>query len=63
VFFGDFGLISYGRRDERWRLALGPFNNVNGHGSSPVLVDDLVVLLATRIRTRSWWRRTRTRGG
>lgn len=38
VFFGDYGLISY-RFDghERWRLPLGPFNNVNGHGSSPVL--------------------------
>jgi outer membrane protein assembly factor BamB len=46
VFFGDFGLLAYdfaGR--ERWRLPLGPFNNPNGHGSSPVLVDDLVILL------------------
>ena len=46
VFFGDFGLISYDLNGkERWRLPLGPFNNTNGHGSSPVLVDDLVVLL------------------
>ena len=46
VFFGDFGLISY-RLDgeERWRLPLGPFNNMNGHGSSPILVDDLLVVL------------------
>lgn len=46
VFFGDFGLISY-RFDgtERWRLPLGPFNNVNGHGSSPVVVDDKVILV------------------
>ena len=46
VFFGDYGLISYtldGR--ERWKVPLGPFNNVNGHGSSPVVVGDLVVLL------------------
>ena len=46
VFFGDFGLIAYdlnGR--ELWQHRLGPFNNVNGHGSSPVLVDDLLVLL------------------
>ncbi len=45
VFFADFGLISYdmdGR--ERWRLALGPFNNLYGMGASPVLVADLVVL-------------------
>ena len=46
VFFGDFGLVSY-RLDgkERWRLPLGPFNNMNGHGSSPILVDDLLVVL------------------
>jgi len=45
VFFGDFGLLSYTRDgEERWRVPLGPFNNVNGHGSSPVLVGDLVIL-------------------
>jgi outer membrane protein assembly factor BamB len=46
VFFGDFGLISYdfdGR--ERWRVPLGPFTNAYGMGSSPILVDDLVVLV------------------
>src|SRR5436190_4485929 len=46
VFFADFGLISYdmdGR--ERWRLSLGPFNNLYGMGASPVLVDDVVVLV------------------
>jgi len=40
------GLLSYdmdGR--ERWRLPLGPFNNLYGMGASPVLVDDLVVLV------------------
>ena len=45
MFFADFGLISYdmdGR--ERWRLPLGPFNNLYGMGASPVLVDDVVVL-------------------
>lgn len=47
VFFGDFGLISYSLDGkERWRLPLGPFNNVNGHGSSPILVNNLLVLLA-----------------
>jgi outer membrane protein assembly factor BamB len=46
VFFGDFGILSY-RADgaERWRVPLGPFNNVNGHGSSPIVVDDMVVLV------------------
>ena len=46
VFFGDFGLLSYGPEgDERWRLPLGPFNNVNGHGSSPILADGKLVLI------------------
>jgi outer membrane protein assembly factor BamB len=46
VFFADFGLISYdldGR--ERWRVPLGPFNNLYGMGASPVLVGDVVVLV------------------
>jgi outer membrane protein assembly factor BamB len=46
VFFGDFGLLSYGPDgNERWRLPLGPFNNPNGHGSSPILVDGKLVLI------------------
>ena len=46
VFFGDFGLICYDLEGkERWRLPLGPFNNINGHGSSPILVDDSLVML------------------
>ncbi|MBL8178174.1 MAG: PQQ-binding-like beta-propeller repeat protein [Bryobacterales bacterium] len=46
VFFGDYGLISYSHAGkERWKVPLGPFNNVNGHGSSPIVFDDLVVLV------------------
>jgi len=46
VFFGDFGIICYGvDGDERWKAPLGPFNNANGHGSSPVLLDDMLVLI------------------
>lgn len=46
VFFGDYGLLSYDAEGgERWRLPLGPFNNVNGHGSSPILAGNRVVLL------------------
>jgi outer membrane protein assembly factor BamB len=46
IFFGDYGLLAYSPDGkERWKLPLGPFNNVNGHGSSPILVDGLVVLL------------------
>lgn len=46
VFFGDFGLLSYGADgNERWRLPLGPFNNGNGHGSSPILADGKLILI------------------
>jgi outer membrane protein assembly factor BamB len=46
VFFADFGLISYDKDGkERWRVPLGPFNNIYGMGASPVLVGDLVVLV------------------
>lgn len=45
VFFADFGLLSYDTNGrERWRVPLGPFNNLYGMGASPVLVDDAVVL-------------------
>ena len=46
VFFGDFGLLCYGvDGEEKWQLPMGPFNNANGHGSSPVLIDDMLVLI------------------
>ncbi|MBI4905544.1 MAG: PQQ-binding-like beta-propeller repeat protein [Acidobacteria bacterium] len=46
VFFGDYGLLAYGvDGDEKWKLPLGPFNNMNGHGSSPALFDDTLVLI------------------
>jgi outer membrane protein assembly factor BamB len=46
AFFGDFGLLSYGPDgSERWRLALGPFNNANGHGSSPIFANGKIVLI------------------
>ncbi len=47
VFFGDYGVLAYAAADgkELWKLPLGPFNNPNGHGSSPVLAGDLLVLL------------------
>jgi outer membrane protein assembly factor BamB len=46
VFFQDFGMLSYDRTGrERWRHALGPFNNAYGMAASPILVDDLVVLV------------------
>ncbi len=46
VFFNDFGLISYTfDGEERWRLPLGPFNNIYGMGASPVIVGDKVILV------------------
>jgi outer membrane protein assembly factor BamB len=46
VFFGDFGILSYDASgNERWRLPLGPFNNANGHGSSPILADGKLILI------------------
>ena len=46
VFFGDFGLLAYSfDGEERWRMPLGPFNNANGHGSSPIVEGGLVLLL------------------
>ena len=46
VFFGDFGLLSYGPDgEERWRLPLGPFDNANGHGSSPIVADGMVIMI------------------
>ncbi len=46
VFFGDFGLISYGRDGrERWRYPLGPFTNLQGMGASPIVADGKVVLV------------------
>ncbi len=45
VFFGDFGLASYGPDgNERWRLALGPFTNLHGMSASPIVVGDKVII-------------------
>ncbi len=46
VFFGDFGALSYDADgNERWRHAMGPFVNQNGHGSSPVLADGKLLIV------------------
>lgn len=46
VFFGDFGVLSYDAQgNERWRRPLGPFDNINGHGSSPILADGKLILV------------------
>ncbi len=46
AFFADFGVISYDADGaERWRRPLGPFRNLHGMASSPMLAGDLLVLL------------------
>jgi outer membrane protein assembly factor BamB len=45
VFFQDFGLLAYDEAgSERWRVPLGPFDNIYGMGASPVIVGELVLL-------------------
>jgi outer membrane protein assembly factor BamB len=45
VFFPDYGLIGYDSAGkERWKMAMGPFNNIYGMGASPIIVGDLVIL-------------------
>jgi len=51
VFFPDLGIISYTfEGKERWRLALGPFENFYGLSSSPVVHGGLVFLLCDQSR-------------
>lgn len=46
VFFEDFGLAAYTPDgQDRWTMPLGPFRNFYGMAASPILVDDLVVML------------------
>ncbi len=46
VFFGDFGLVSYGPDgNERWRMPLGPFVNLHGMASSPILAGQKLIML------------------
>jgi len=46
VFFGDYGLIALSLDgQERWTLPLGPFDNSNGMGSSPILAKDKLLVL------------------
>lgn len=44
--FGSCGLFCYAAEDGAWlwQMPLGPFNNDFGAGSSPILVDDFVIL-------------------
>jgi len=46
VFFGSYGLISYDHKGALlWEKRMGPFQDEYGSASSPVLIDDKVVIL------------------
>src|SRR6185437_4523527 len=50
VLFSGFGLISYSMDGgERWRTPLEPFNQPRGMSSSPILAEDLIVVLADQV--------------
>jgi len=71
VFFQDFGLLAYGPEGrELWRMPLGPVSNPFGHGASPILAGNTLLmnvdqdtgsfLLAINKRNgRVLWRRER----
>jgi outer membrane protein assembly factor BamB len=45
IFFGSYGLICYDVEGNKlWDKRMGPFHDEYGAGSSPILVDDMVVL-------------------
>ncbi len=45
VFFQDFGLLAYGADGrELWRMPLGPVNNPFGHGASPILAGNTLLM-------------------
>jgi outer membrane protein assembly factor BamB len=46
AFFQDFGLLAYGPDgNELWRMPLGPFNNPFGHGASPILAGEMLLMV------------------
>ncbi len=46
TLFGSTGLFAYDRDgNELWNIPMGPFNNEFGAGTSPIIVDDKVILV------------------
>ena len=46
VFFQDFGLLAYGPDgQELWRIPLGPIHNPFGHGASPVVSGNTLLMV------------------
>jgi outer membrane protein assembly factor BamB len=45
VFFADYGMVAYNSDGtERWKLPMGPFDNIYGMGASPVIVGNQLIL-------------------
>ena len=45
MFFGNFGLASYGPNgEERWKRPLGSVYNLHGMGASPILSGDKLIM-------------------
>jgi outer membrane protein assembly factor BamB len=46
VFFPEYGLIAYDAEGkERWKVAMGPFSNENGHATCPIIAGGNIVLV------------------
>jgi outer membrane protein assembly factor BamB len=53
ALFSGIGLVSYtADGQERWRRLLGPFNQPHGMSSSPILVENTIIVLADQVRDR-----------
>ena len=51
VFFGGYGLLSYGPDGRRrWAHPMGPFTNFHGMGASPILADGKVLMVCDQDR-------------
>jgi outer membrane protein assembly factor BamB len=54
ALFSEIGLVSYAADgQERWRRSLGPLNQPHGMSSSPMLVEDSIIVLADQVSDSS----------
>jgi len=50
VFFKDYGFVAYDTAGKLlWKTPMGPFTTTMGLGASPILIGDLLVLLADQV--------------
>ena len=51
AFFQESGVVSYDSQgNERWRRDLGPFRNFYGIAASPIVVEDVLILVCDQVR-------------